>query len=139
MVAALWLDSHAANDDVIATNVHCQGAPTYPGCDARALWVTGLAGRRAVIESWAYTDAALAGHGRDGRSYAGQPAPDAARYELNERVFRAPTAQDLAQLKREYGVRWLFADTRAGPVSPGLADFARVRLVSGPVTIFELA
>lgn len=28
--------------------------------------------------------------------------------------------------------------TRAGPVSPALTELARVRFVSGPVTVFEL-
>jgi hypothetical protein len=139
MAAALWLAEHAAKDDVIATNVHCQPPRTVPNCDARAFWVTGLAGRRTVIESWAYTEGARAAHGRDGRPYARQPAPDADRYALNERVFTVPIRADLERLREEYGVRWLFADTRAGEVSPDLADLARVALVSGPVTVFELS
>ncbi|GAA2185385.1 hypothetical protein GCM10009848_14860 [Micromonospora lupini] len=136
--AALWLDAHADADDVVATNVHCRPARTTPHCDARAFWVTGLGGHRAVVESWGYTDAALAAHGRYGLGYARQDPPDAELFALNERVFTTPSGADLDRLRREYGVRWLFADTRAGRVSPALAELAPIRLVSGPVIIYEL-
>ncbi|WBB65600.1 hypothetical protein [Micromonospora sp. WMMD812] len=138
MRGALWLDAHAADDDVVATNVHCRPVRTTPHCDARAYWVTGLGGHRAVVESWAYTDAALAAHGKDGLGYPRQGPPDAELFALNERVFTAPTAADLDRLRREFGVRWLFADARAGAVSPELARLAPVRHVSGPVTVYEL-
>lgn len=139
MRAALWLDANAAANDVVATNVHCRPVKTTPRCDARAFWVTGLGGHRAVVESWGYTDESLAAQGRNGLPYVRQPPPDQDTYALNERVFVAPTETDLAQLRREYGVRWLFADSRAGAVSPDLAALARVRLVSGSVTIYELS
>ncbi|WP_157756561.1 hypothetical protein [Plantactinospora sp. KBS50] len=138
MRAALWLDAHAADDDVVATNVHCVPVRTVPHCDARAFWVTGLGGHRAVVESWGYTDETVAANGRFGLKYPRQPAPDAQRYELNERAFTAPTPAVLDRLRREYGVRWLLADTRAGPVSPDLARLARTRLVRGPVTVYAL-
>ncbi|HWG99714.1 MAG TPA: hypothetical protein VNV66_10400, partial [Pilimelia sp.] len=138
MRAALWLDAHAADDDVVATNVHCRPVPTREHCDARAFWVAGLGGHRTVVESWGYTDQAVAAHARDGRSYPRQPAPDAQRFALNERAFTAPTAADLRILRQRYGVRWLFADDRAGPVSPELGRLATLRLVSGSVRIYEL-
>jgi hypothetical protein len=137
MRAALWLDAHADDDDVVATNVHCQPVQTRPHCDARAFWVAGLGGHRTLVESWGYSDQAVAAHGRDNRSYGTQPAPDPAVFALNERVFTAPTPADLAEL-RARGVRWLFADTRAGQVSPVLATLAPVRYTSGPVTVHEL-
>jgi hypothetical protein len=138
MRAALWLDANAADDDVVATNVHCRPVRTTPHCDARAFWVTGLGGHRAVVESWGYTDEAVAAHGRDGFGYVRQGPPDPELFALNERVFTAPTAADLDRLRREYGVRWLLADTRAGKVSPALAGLAEVRMVAGPVTIYRL-
>ncbi|MEH0842522.1 hypothetical protein V6U81_09055 [Micromonospora sp. CPCC 205711] len=136
--AALWLDAHAGADDVVATNVHCQPVATVAHCDARAFWVTGLGGRRAVVESWGYTDAALAAQGRYGLGYVRQDPPDPALLAFNDGVFTAPTPADLDRMVREYDVRWLFADSRAGAVSPELAGLARVRLVAGPVTIYEL-
>ncbi len=138
MRAALWLNEHTSLDDVVATNVHCRPVRNTPHCDARAFWVTGLSGRRAVVESWGYTDATLAAHGQDGYRYPQQPAPDPALFALNERVFTTPTPADLDRLRDAYGVRWLLADTHAGTVSPDLARLAPVRYTAGPVTIHEL-
>ncbi|TDC66172.1 hypothetical protein E1258_03555 [Micromonospora sp. KC207] len=136
--AALWLDAHAGPEDVVATNVHCRPVPTVAHCDARAFWVSGLGGRRALVESWGYTDEALAAHARDGFSYPRQPAPDPELFARNERLFTAPTAGELDRVRRENGVRWLFADSAAGPVSPELARLAEVRFVAGPVTVYRL-
>ncbi|RZU51755.1 hypothetical protein EV385_3588 [Krasilnikovia cinnamomea] len=138
MRAAQWLDAHAGLDDVVATNVHCQPVRTRPGCDARAFWVAGLGGRRTLVESWGYSDAAVAANGVGDVKYMFQPPPDPAVYALNERAFTAPTTADLAELRRVHRVRWLFADRRAGPVSPQLPELAVVRLTDGPVTIYEL-
>ncbi|MFF5172523.1 hypothetical protein ACFY3U_07805 [Micromonospora sp. NPDC000089] len=138
MRAALWLDATAGPDDVVATNVHCRPAQTRPHCDARAFWVTGLGGRRALVESWGYTDEALAANGRDGFGYPRQPAPDPAVFAFNDGVFTDPTPTALERMRRKYQVRWLLADSRAGQVSPELARLARVRYVAGPVTIYQL-
>ncbi|MET8355734.1 hypothetical protein [Micromonospora sp. NPDC005171] len=138
MRAALWLDDNAADDDVVATNVHCRPVRTTPHCDARAFWVTGLGGHRTVVESWGYTDAVVAAHGVENLGYARQSFPDQALLALNDGVFSAPTRVDLDRLRTEHGVRWLFADTRAGAVSTELAALAQLRLVAGPVTVYEL-
>ena len=138
MAAAMWLDRHAGADDVIATNVHCV-LPAAPGeCDARAFWVSALTGRRALVESWGYTDQALAADETGGKKYFFQPAPYPSRFALNERVFAQGDPADVATLRDGYHVRWLFADRRAGPVSPRLARAAVVRQADGPVTIYEL-
>ncbi|MEU4552846.1 hypothetical protein [Micromonospora violae] len=138
MRAALWLDDNAADDDVVATNVHCRPVRTTPHCDARAFWVTGLGGHRAVVESWGYTDAVVAAHGVENLGYARQNFPDQALLALNDGVFSTPTQANLDRLRTEHGVRWLFADSRAGAVSAELAGLAQVRLVAGPVTVYEL-
>ena len=138
MRAALWLDDNAADDDVVATNVHCRPVRTTPHCDARAFWVTGLGGHRTVVESWGYTDAVVAAHGVENLGYARQSFPDQALLALNDGVFSTPTRADLDRLRTEHGVRWLFADSRAGAVSAELAGLAQVRLVAGPVTVYEL-
>jgi len=138
MRAALWLDAHAGNDDVVATNVHCLPVGRPKPCDARAFWVAGLGGRRTVVESWAYSDATVAANGVNGLKYPLQPAPDQALFTLNQRLFANAAPADLEQLRREYNVRWLLADTRAGAVSPKLASLTTARLVSGPVTIYEV-
>ena len=136
--AALWLNDHAGNDDIVATNVHCVPIGRSKPCDARAFWVAGIGGRRTVVESWGYSDATVAANGVNGLKYPLQPAPDPEVFALNQRVFTDAQPADLARLRAEHDVRWLFADSRAGKVSPGLAALATVRLVSGPVTIYEL-
>ncbi|MFG1867720.1 hypothetical protein [Micromonospora arborensis] len=139
MRAALWLDEHAADDDVVATNVHCRPVQTTPHCDARAFWVTGLGGHRTVVESWGYTDAVVAAHGVDNLGYARQNFPDQELLAFNDGVFTAPTTADLDRLRTQHRVRWLFADSRAGAVSPELARLAQVRLVAGSVTVYEVS
>ncbi|MBB4695665.1 hypothetical protein [Paractinoplanes abujensis] len=139
MQAAQWLAANTGRDDVVATNVHCTPIDWTSGCDSRAFWVAGLGGRRTVIESWGYTDAALALDGVNGERYMRQPAPDYERYVLNEKVFANGQEADIAELKRLYHAKWLFADDRvAGVVSPNLAQVADVRFTAGPVTIYEL-
>ncbi|MFC7274234.1 hypothetical protein ACFQS1_09605 [Paractinoplanes rhizophilus] len=139
MAAAKWLDRRAGEDDVIATNVHCRLLPTRAKmCDARAFWVVALTGRRALVESWGYTDQAVAADNVRGLKYVYQPAPYPARFALNERVFAKGDPADVAELRTRYHVRWLFADSRYGKVSPELAGSARVRHTAGPVTIYEL-
>jgi hypothetical protein len=137
--AALWLNYHAGRDDVVATNVHCNPIDWKAACDARAFWVAGLAGRRTLVESWAYTDQALAADGQNGKRFSLQPAPYPERFALNQRVFARADPADVAELRSKYHVRWLFADSRAtGGVSPQLAKVATVRYQGGPVTIYEL-
>jgi len=138
MAAAQWLDHNSGNYDVIATNVHCLRSSPKGECDARAFWVSALTGRRALVESWAYTDQALAADGVNGKRYPLQPAPYPARFALNERVFALGDPADVATLRSQYHVRWLFADSRVGPISPRLAQSATLRHVAGPVTVYEL-
>jgi hypothetical protein len=139
MRAALWLDKHAGNYDVIATNVHCQPLPSAGACDARAFWVDGLGGRRSVVESWGYTDQALAADGVNGRRYQMQPAPYPDRFALNQRVFAEGDAADVARLRKEFHVKWLFADRRVpGGVAPGLAEVTTLRYSAGPVSVYQM-
>ncbi|MFC7529575.1 hypothetical protein [Actinoplanes sp. GCM10030250] len=137
MRAALWLDEHAGRDDVVATNVHCMPMKATL-CNARAFWVAALGGRRTLVESWGYSDKTVAANGENDLRYVYQPAPDPAIFELNQRVFAEGDPVDVARLREDYGVRWLFADTRAGEISPRLASIAAIRLQRGPVTIYEL-
>ncbi|MEV6844330.1 hypothetical protein [Actinoplanes sp. NPDC051411] len=138
MRAALWLGDHSGKDDVIATNVHCQMGNQPAHCDARAFWVVGLTGRRALVESWGYTDQAVAADGTNGERYMFQPPPHPEQFALNDRVFAQGNAADVEQLRRQYHVKWLFADTRVGGVSPELARVCHLRYQSGPVSVFEL-
>ncbi|WP_306213031.1 hypothetical protein [Actinoplanes sp. RD1] len=138
MSAALWVNANTPPTDVIATNVHCMPMNRYKPCDARSFWVTALTGRRTLVESWAYSDATVAANGTDGLKYVLQPAPDPAKFDLNQKVFTTPTPADLHTLRTTYGVKWLVADLRAGKVSPQLATLTKLRHTEGPVTIYEL-
>ncbi|EWT00477.1 hypothetical protein N865_15560 [Intrasporangium oryzae NRRL B-24470] len=135
--AARWLEGNSEPDDVVATNVHCRQKKTVPLCDSRAYWVTAFTQRRALVESWAYTAAAHEAHGVGGRPYSRQPFDDPRLFALNEAAFSEPSAATLAAL-RDRGVRWLFADTAAGPVSPRLDSLADLVHESGTVRIFRL-
>ena len=127
--AMAWIGQHTAADAVIATNRHCAAGPESPTCLSLAFWVSGLGGRRTVIEGWGYTSAAQ-----------GLVAPPAYRERVvvNDAVFSHPSLTTINRLRREYGASWLVADRSAGPVPVALGRLAQVRFTSGQVTIYEL-
>ena len=127
--AMAWVDQHTANDAVLATNRHCVTGRERAGCPALAFWVSGLGGRRTVLEGWGYTSGVKA---------VSDPAPFPARQALNDAVFTHPSVTNVEQLRQRYGVRWLVADTSAGPVSSELARFAVPRFRGGGATVYEL-
>ena len=131
---------NSAPDDVVVSNTFCRPAgPQRPGCDARGYIVSGIAGRRTLMEGWAYTQQAMATHGVNGRKYFFQPSPWPDRVDLTNRVLTAPTPQLVDQLRSQYGVRWIYADLRDGPVSAKLDDLAVLRHQESRVRIYELA
>jgi hypothetical protein len=141
MRAALWLGSHSDRDDLIATNVHCSPMVPKPdlGCDARAFWVVGLSGRRALVESWGYTDQAVAANWVDEKRYMLQPSAYPDRFALNQRVFARGERADVDRLRTEFHVRWLYADSRApGGVSANLGRVAHLRYQAGTASVYEL-
>jgi len=127
--AMAWVDEHAPNDAVVATNRHCVTGPTRPLCPSIAFWVSGLGGRRTVIEGWGYTSAA---------KWATAPSPFPERLAVNDAVFTNPSVDAIDKLRRGYGASWLVADTSAGPVSSELIRFAVPRFSSGEVTVYQL-
>ncbi len=137
VAATRWVAAAAGPFDVVATNVHCLPTRTTPKCDARAFWVSGLTGRRVLVEGWGYTDAAQSAHGRNGLSYSRQPFDDPALLALNDGIFTEPTPA-AARALRDRGVRWLLADGRAGAISPDIAQVAAPVFRSGPVSVYRL-
>ena len=127
--AMAWIDQHTANDAVIATNRHCVIGPQRPRCLSMAFWVSGLGGRRTVLEGWGYTSAAKT---------VAAPSPFPERLAVNDAVFTHPSTTTIKRLRQRYGATWLVADTSAGPVSPQLARFAVPRFSSGEITVYEL-
>jgi hypothetical protein len=137
--AAEWLHDNSRPDDVVVTNTACRPAVKQPpGCDARGYVVTAIAGRRALLEGWGYTQQAQARHGRDGLPYTAQPSPWPERSALTRELFTNPTLGTIEQLRSEYGVRWVFADRRAGPVTSLLDSLAALRHTEGTVSVYEL-
>lgn len=136
--AALWLRDHSDPLDVVATNLHCRSKQeTSPGCDARGFWLSGLSGRRVLLEGWAYRPETHAHHGDDGRAYPYQPAPWPDRFELSQAAITDPSAEVMAEL-RDRGVDWLVGVRRAGDVSPRIGEFAEQRFANEQVAIYEL-
>ncbi len=137
--AALWLRKNSAPTDVVAANTWCRPAGKQtPGCDARGYIVSGIAGRRTLIEGWAYTNQAMAEQGVGGRRYTEQPSPWPERVALTNQALAAPTPALLQRLRDEYDVRWLYADARDGTVSPALDRLAVLRHSVGKVRIYDL-
>ncbi|ADB29614.1 hypothetical protein Kfla_0492 [Kribbella flavida DSM 17836] len=140
MAAVRWLAKNSGPDDVVLSNTFCRppGA-RLRGCDARGFVISGVAGRRTFLDGWAYTQPGMAAHGVKGVKYFFQPSPWPDRLELTTRALTAPTPQLLDQLWTRYGVRWIYADPRNGPVSATLDDLAVVRFRQSQVKVYELA
>ncbi|QNE17894.1 hypothetical protein F1D05_08305 [Kribbella qitaiheensis] len=135
--AALWLGANSAPDDVVATNTACW--PNRRDCVSLGYLVSGLAGRRTMLEGWAYTQQAMAGQGNHGLAYMRQPAPWQDRWQLTVQFFSAPTPESARTLHDEYGVRWIFADRAANlKLSTRLGEITQLRYRNATVEVFEL-
>lgn len=135
--AAEWLAANSGAADVVVSNTACRPAVRQPpGCDARGYIVTGIAGRRTLLEGWGYTEQ-VHHHGDANVPYTLQPAPWPDRFELVRRLFTDPAPADLDELRRR-GVRWIYADRAAGPVPAGLGRYAVLRHSEPTVAIYEI-
>ena len=127
--AMAWVERHTPSKAIVATNRHCAEGLQRPGCLSLAFWVSGLGGRRTVLEGWGYTSAA---------EWPSGPTPFPERLAVNDAPFTDPSVNTMNRLRQDYGAGWLVADKSAGPVSPELARFAVPRFTSGQVTVYEL-
>jgi len=130
--------AHNETSTAVMAPVVRPAGTTAPGCDARGYLVSGIAGRRTLIEGWAYTNQAMAKQGNGGRRYTEQPSPWPDRVALMDQALTAPTAEVLRRMRDEFGVRWLYADLRNGAVSPALDQLAVRRHSIGKVRIYDL-
>jgi hypothetical protein len=134
--AAQWLRRNSTPGDLVATNAHCiierEGI-----CDSRHFWLAALSERPVLIEGWSYSNQA----NRIAVTTGGNPSliPYWNREELaaNDAAFKAPTPAAIDRL-RKAGVRWLYADHRAGDLSPALRNYVRLRHATLDATIYEL-
>ncbi|MFD4959960.1 hypothetical protein [Microbacterium sp. NPDC058389] len=130
--AASWIAHNTAPDALLAVNDHCVGAESAD-CDARVFWVSGLGGRRVLIEGWAYD-------GLSANAYpvgAVHPPYDAELLTFNQSLFEAPTAESMRQAA-ERGLDYLVATSGETEVSPGLREFADPVFQNDSVTIYRL-
>ncbi|HEY3511879.1 MULTISPECIES: hypothetical protein [Kribbella] len=134
--AAQWLRRNSKPGELIATNAHCiierDGL-----CDSRHFWLAALSERPVLVEGWSYSNQA----NRIALAEDGNPSliPYWNREQLaaNDVVFKAPSPTTVERL-RKAGVRWLYADNRAGTVSPALRNYVRLRHATLDATIYEL-
>ncbi|GAB3814049.1 hypothetical protein GCM10028799_13010 [Kribbella italica] len=137
--AALWLEHTAGPDDVVVSNTACLPGSRRPACDARGYLVSGVGGRRTLMEGWAYTQQSLANQGKENVPANLLPSPWPDRVELSRQALTAPTPELLRTLRRDHGVRWVFADQRAGEVDERALDrLTDRRYTQGQVVVYEL-
>lgn len=106
-----WVRDHTDEDAVLAVNNHLL---VPAGRDSRYFYYSALAERRVFVESWDYTDTALAiglERVRQGR----QPFPE--RVALNDSVFTG-AGRRAAELLRRRGVTHLVVDRVNGQTPP---------------------
>lgn len=121
--AGLWVSANVPNTDLMATNAACH---TTVKCNVRDWWLSGIGGRRVLIEGWGYTPDGADGtlqHHRD--------------LDLNTRAFSHPDRASIAAL-REAGVRWMVLEHAKRFPQPDLSAWGTVRYQNAAVTIYQL-
>ncbi|MDX2972477.1 hypothetical protein PWY87_28690 [Kribbella solani] len=134
--AAQWLRRNSKPGELVATNAHCiiqrDGV-----CDSRHFWLAALSERPVLIEGWSYSNQANRIALTSGGNPSLIPYWDRARLAANDAAFKAPSPNAIQRL-RDAGVRWLYADNRAGEVSPALRNYVRIRHATLDATIYEI-
>lgn len=110
--AGLWIDAHVPQRALMATNKHCS-ARQYLVCSSRQWWISGLGGRRVLVEGWSYTP----------KSANDDPFFDAPLLQANQRAFTVGDAPAVDALKKR-GVSYLVAVKGATPIAAELSRTA---------------
>ncbi|WP_405063693.1 hypothetical protein OG474_19150 [Kribbella sp. NBC_01505] len=134
--AAQWLRRNTQPGELIATNAHCI-IQRDNVCDSRHFWLAALSERPVLVEGWSYSNQANRIALETDSNPSLIPYWDSGKLATNDTAFRSPSA-DIIQRLRNAGVRYLFADRRAGMVSPKLGDFVSIRHATLDVTIYEI-
>jgi hypothetical protein len=133
--AARWLKDNSRPGELVATNAHCMiKRPRF--CDSRHFWIAALSERPVLVEGWSYSNEANKISIATGVHPAVLPYWDPEQLATNDEVFSNPSPAVVERLRR-YGVQWLYADHRAGPVSPELEQFATLRHSTADATVYE--
>lgn len=126
--ALYWLAANSDPDDVIAANAWCRplsASFTDPPCSNTGFWVTGLTGRRAVLDGYAYTTDALEAHMTNGLTFRNVPLFDE-RVDAVTALISEASPQALADLRRDYDLRWIVAMKRSGMTPVDLDELAEL-------------
>ena len=134
--AARWLRRNSETDDMIATNAHCI-IKRGEVCDSRHFWIAAVSERQVLVEGWGYTNRAHRISISTGINPSLLPYWNRELLAANDAAFTAPSEAVIDRLRR-LGVRWLYADNRAGEVSPKLKDFVRLRHATLDATVYEI-
>ncbi|MFB6719879.1 hypothetical protein ACFCV3_06960 [Kribbella sp. NPDC056345] len=134
--AARWLRRNTQPGELIATNAHCI-IQRENVCDSRHFWLAALSERPVLVEGWSYSNQANRIALETNSNPSLIPYWDSSKLATNDTAFKSPSA-DVIQRLRNAGVRYLFADRRAGAVSPKLAEFVSIRHATLDVTIYEI-
>ncbi|ADB29623.1 hypothetical protein Kfla_0501 [Kribbella flavida DSM 17836] len=134
--AARWLRVNSGRDDLVATNAHCI-VQRGTVCDSRHFWIAALSERQVLVEGWAYTNRANRIAVTTGVNPSVLPFWDQRLLAANDAAFTAPSDRVIERL-RQYGVRWLYADRRAGEISPALKQYVRLRHATADATVYEI-
>lgn len=134
--AARWLRRNSQPGELVATNAHCI-IQRDDICDSRHFWIAALSERPVLVEGWSYSNQANRISTRTGTNPSLIPYWDEEELAANDAAFIAPSAPVIERLRR-IGVRWLYADNRAGPISPNLKEFVRLRHATLDATIYEI-
>ncbi|MFI5710821.1 hypothetical protein [Kribbella sp. NPDC051620] len=134
--AARWLKENSAAEDLIATNAHCI-ALRGETCDSRHFWIAALSERQVLIEGWVRTNRSSRISATSGVDPSKVPYWNKEQLAANDATFTSPSPAIIERL-RKLGVRWLYADHRAGQISPQLKQYVRLRHATLDATIYEI-
>ncbi len=134
--AARWLRRNSNPGELIATNAHCI-IERAGLCDSRHFWLAALSERPVLIEGWSYSNQANRIALTTGTNPSLIPYWNLEDLAANDAAFKTPSPAAIERL-RKAGVRWLYADNRAGEVSPALRNYVQLRHATEDVTIYEI-
>jgi len=95
--------------------------------------------RTMLVEGWSYVDWSTVGKATPpGQNHIHGNFWDPRRLGDNDAALRNPTQDNVQRLRQEYGVRWLFIDTRYRYDRKGLRAFSKVVFADGRYRVLEL-
>jgi hypothetical protein len=136
LAGAEWISHHTAQDAVVVTPTRCRIPVDRLGCDARNYLISGIGGRRTLLEGWGYSQQSIV-HQRPGILYTYLPCPWPRRLALTNQTMSDPTEQTVRDLAF-YKVTWAFTNGSTSPTAVASLDrLARMRFHDGDVRIYE--